>query len=322
MIRDLPEDGVVREPGAYRVPIDHYHSQAICLGPSISSGGLRTIWNQSPADFWAYSELNPDRYERNESPALAFGRAAHALLLGDEVFGERFAILPDSAPHRPTATQVKAAYRGRFSDSYLERVEFWEAFDSTAAGKTIVSETDMEHIRLMSLALAAHPLVGPLFDGHAEVSLIWQDEQTGVWIKARPDMLPRMEDVKGDLKTTADASLRAIMRDIGKHGYDMQAALGCVGCEIVLDRQITSDVMVFVQKSPPYHISPVEIPEDALHWGKLKCRAAINRFAECLAKGDWPGPVEGVPKYSQTERDLHIMGQDQGRLRAGEEHRR
>lgn len=296
LIRDLPDDGVIREAGAYRMPIDHYHTQC-CDGPSISSGGLRTIYNKSAADYWAFSDLNPARYERPDSDALNFGRAAHALLLGDEVFDDNFLVLSDDAPPKPTKAQMRARREGRMSASANERFSFWDAFLRVQCGRTVVAQTWMDDIRAMSAALAAHPLVGPLFDGEAEVSLIWRDEPTGVWIKSRPDMLPRMGDVKGDLKTTADASLRAVMRDITKHGYDMQAALGAMGCEEVLGQTISSDAIVFAQKTPPYHVTLVEVPEAALHWGKLKCRLAIDEFARCLETGTWPGPVEGVAVY-------------------------
>lgn len=310
-IRPLPADGVVREAGAYRIPIDHYHTQAVCPGPSISSGGLRTILLKSPADFWAFSDLNPDRYERKPSDAFAKGRAAHALLLGDEVFTDAFMVLPDDAPPRPTKTQVRAAEAGRTSTSYEERNGFWEAFDAACEGRTVIRSSWMTDIEHMAASLARHQVVGPLFDGDAEVSLVWQDEQTGVWVKARPDMLPRMGDVKADLKTCADASLMATMRDVRKFGYDMQAALGCIGAEVCLGQKITTDALVFVQSMPPYHVTAIEVTEDALHWAKLRLRVALNTFATCLATGHWPAPVEGIPQFGVPDHQLEAYAAEQ-----------
>lgn len=313
MIRDLPADGVVREAGAYRIPLQHYHTQAVCPGPSISSSGLRTIFNKSPRDFFAYSELNPDRFETAPSDALLFGRAAHALLLGDEVFEENFAVLPDDAPPRPTKAQVRAREGGRISDSARERFDFWESFDQAALGRTIIPDAWMVAIAHMSRALGAHPLVGPLFDGDAEVSLIWQDEPTGIWLKSRMDMHPRMGGVRADLKTCADASLRAVMREIGKYAYDMQAALGDLGSELVLGEKIESNVLVFVEKTPAFNVTAVEVAEDAIHFAKLKLRRAIDTFARCIETGDWPGKVEGIPKYDTPEWERHEIGEAQAR---------
>lgn len=305
------EDGeIITEPGAYRMSIEWYHQQC-CAGPSISSGGLRTIELQSPADFWAYSTLNPKRFQKPESDALNFGRAAHALLLGDEVFEDKFVVLQDDAPRRPTKAQISARREGRVSEVAKKSFYYWDQFDQIAAGRTIIDIAWMDAIRYMSEALAAHPLVGPLFDGHAEVSLIWQDEPTGVWLKARPDMLPRLGGVKGDLKTAADVSLRAVMRDIRKFGYDMQAALGCIGAELVLGQTIESDVTVFIQKQPPFSVTPVEITVDAMHWSKLRLRRGINTFARCLETGDWPGPVEGIPQFTVSDLEREAIAADQ-----------
>lgn len=310
MIRDLPADGVVREAGAYRIPMTHYHSQAVCPGPSVSSSGLRTVYLASPADFWAFSDLNPARFSQKTTEALIFGRAFHSAVFDDE---PTFVVLPDDAPARPTAPQINARCEGRISDSAAERFAFWDDFDARAEGRDIIPPAWGETFGHMSRALAAHPLVGPLFDGDPEVSLIWQDEPTGLWIKSRMDMHPRMGGVRADLKTTTDASLRAVMREIQRRGYDMQAALGDLGAEIVLGERIESSVLVFIEKAPPFNVTPVEITGEAIGLAKLKLRKAINTVARCLASGDWPGKVEGVPQYRPSEYDLLEIAEAQER---------
>lgn len=310
-IRDLPDSGIITESGAYRIPLELYHRQDICAGPSVSSSGLRTLYNESPAMFWAYSDLNPERFERPESDAFAIGRAAHALMLGDEVFDERFIVLDPDAPPRPTATQIRAAAEGRISDSYSERSRFWRDFDEDAEGKTVVKAAWIEDITHMAKALAKHPLVRPLFEGESEVSLIWKDKATGIWVKSRPDVIPAMGEVHADLKIVADVTLEGVTRSIRKFGYDMQMGLAAVAEEIVIGRKVTSAILVNVQKTPPYSVTPIEITEDALHWGKLKCRRALDVFAHCLKAGDWPGPVEGIPQYHTPPWELALIEEQQ-----------
>jgi len=312
VIRDLPADGVVREAGAYRIPIRHYHTQAVCPGPSISSSGLRTIYNKSPADFWAFSEWNPNRYPSSDaSDALLMGRAAHCLIMGDEVFEESFFLLDPDAPPKPTKAQIRARDEGRVSDSARERFDFWDALEGDT--RDIIPAAWYADIHHMSRALAAHPLVAPLFDGEPEVSLIWQDEPTGLWVKSRMDMHPSMGGIRADLKTATDVSLRAVMRSIGKYSYDMQAALGSLGAEIVLGERIESSVLVFAQTTPPYSVSPIEIDDEALHWAKLKNRKALDTAARCLETGDWPGPVEGIPKYAPPDWEQDELAEAQSR---------
>src|SRR5262245_22938384 len=81
--------GKIDRDGIYRISLDEYHGQP-CVGPSISSGGLRTIFKQSPAHYWCYSSLNPDAEPKKESEGFVLGRAAHHLYLGEDYFSHLF----------------------------------------------------------------------------------------------------------------------------------------------------------------------------------------------------------------------------------------
>lgn len=303
-LRPMPEDGVIREAGQYDIPMEVYHTQC-CAGPSVSSSGLRKILLESPADFWAYSDLNPNAFEREETDAFTFGRAAHALLLGDEDFKARFAVVPADAPPKPTKPQMLAATEGRVSKSAEERLMFWGPFMEANQGKTLLAEADLDEIMHIRDALRAHPIVPVLLEGQAEQSLIWQDEATGIWLKSRLDMLSLTGDL-ADLKSTSQKDPRLLYRDIRIHGYDMQLGLGTMALEHVLGVPFTPEVyegqraalLLFAYKKPPYHIMPVEVTFDALHWARLKCRQAINQMALCLKSGVWPGPMDGIGRYT------------------------
>ena len=91
----------ISTPGLYAdIPIAVYHSDC-CIGPSISSSGLRTIFYYSPQHYWAQSYLNPQRKEEDPTKALIFGRAAHHLLLGEKEFHKHFAIRPTEIGGKP-----------------------------------------------------------------------------------------------------------------------------------------------------------------------------------------------------------------------------
>lgn len=300
----IPDGTPVPGPGQYEMSMEHYHSQACCPGVSVSSSGLRKILLESPADFWAFSDLNDDRFEKPSSEAFTFGRAAHALLLGDEDFHAKFAVVPASAPPKPLPSQIVARLEGRVSASAQERFDFWDEFDAETAGKELLSENDLTHIMRISEALKAHEIVPLLMEGQAEQSLIWEDEATGIWLKSRLDILSATGDL-ADLKSTAQKSPHLIKRDIGKHGYDMQLALGTMALENVLGVPFTPEtyagraaLLLFVYKQPPYHVMPIEIDFESLHYARIKCRAAIDRMYECLKSGVWPGPFDGILTYT------------------------
>jgi hypothetical protein len=312
----VPNGQIITAPGQYDMSMDWYHSQC-AAGPSVSSSGLRKIFNESPADFWAFSDLNDDRFEREETDAFVFGRAAHSLLLGDEDFMANFAIVPASAPARPLPSQILSRIEGRISKSAEERFEFWDPFEAQHAGKTFLSENDLDHIRHIRDALEAHPIVPLLLEGQAEQSLIWQDERTGLWLKSRLDMLSATGDLV-DLKSTAHGDPRLILRDVNKYGLDMQLGLATMALENVIGVPFTpesytgrSAILVFVTKKPPYSVAPVEVSYDALHWGRLKCRHAIDTMAECIRTGHWPSKVEGILTFNTPEWELTELAEKQ-----------
>jgi hypothetical protein len=302
MIRTLPEDGVIREPGAYRISMEVYHGQP-CEGPSISSSGIRTIVNESPWHFWSQSNLNPNRYpETEQSDALTLGKATHALVLGDEVFDEHFIYVPGDAPRRPTQQQITAYEQGRSTDVGKQSVEWWRDFEVRAAGRALLTDTQIQHIGYMAENVRKSPeAMLALTGGLTEVSLIWRDEITGVWLKSRPDVIPDNGWDAADLKTFAPRHKDlgfAVQRAITDHGYMMQMALAAMGAEAVFGVSTSEYVLVFVQSSPPYCVIPVRLDEEALYLGKVLCRHGIDTFARCLDRNEWPGPVEGIMTYT------------------------
>lgn len=301
--QEIPDGQVITEPGAYRCSMTWYHSQDITPGASVSSTGLRKLALQSPHAFWKNFDGNPNRYpEKEASDSLILGRAAHALILGDEVFDEHFIYVPTGAPRRPTATQVKAFERdGEWSDAAKEGAEFWEAFDAKAAGRLLLKEEQVQRIKYMAENLANTPdAVAVLTSDFVEISMLWEDQQTGIWVKSRPDCLPSNGFDFGDLKTFAPKSADLILsaqRAITDHGYAMQMALAAMGAEEVLGTTAERCALVFVQTSEPYEVIPIELSPDALQWGRSMCRVGLNRMKHGLDTGEWPGTANRIVKY-------------------------
>lgn len=302
-IPTIPDDGQVTEAGAYRLSMGLYHSQAVCPGPSISSSGLRRIVNDSPWHFWMSWEGNPNRYpDKEPGDGLILGKAAHCLLLGDEVFDDLFIYVPADAPRKPTQQQIEAYAAGRSTDIGKASVEFWTAFEAKAAGRHFLTDDQVKKIGYMAENLRRNPMaVEMLTGGMTEVSLIWQDEITGVWLKSRPDVIPDNGADAADLKTFApqhsDIKV-AVQKAITQNGYAVQMALAQIGAEQVFGVSATEFVLVFCQTTAPYTVTPVRLDEEALYLGRVLVRHGIDRFSRCLETGVWPMPVEDVLTYS------------------------
>ncbi|MGB1214942.1 MAG: PD-(D/E)XK nuclease-like domain-containing protein [Pikeienuella sp.] len=105
-IRTLADDEKITEPGFYNISLDRHHSQP-CDGPSVTSGVLRQMELATPADVWAFSLLNPERWERPETKALTLGRAMATYVEGGgDAVREEYHVMPEDAPSRPTQNML------------------------------------------------------------------------------------------------------------------------------------------------------------------------------------------------------------------------
>lgn len=314
-IIEITDGEIITQAGLYKMSMDWYHSQC-CEGPSVSSSGLRTILMGSPWHFWSTSNINPDRYpEKEVKQHFALGSATHCLVLGDEVFDENYYFIPADAPQRPTIPQIKAHERdGEWSEIAAPRAAFWEKADKEAEGKVFVTGEQLEKIKYMSQNIAKSPeAVQALTGGLTEICMIWQDQATGVWIKSRPDMIPDNGCDFSDLKTFApkiDNIKLAAQRSITDYRYDMQMALAQMGAQ---QFGLSADecVLIMVQTSEPYTVTPVKLDAESLYFARCFCRKAIDTFAECIKSNHWPMPVEGIMDYTLPESIQHRFAQMQ-----------
>jgi len=285
-----PWDGKpIREAGIYSgVPIDFYHS-ARCCAPDvkISSSGLKRMFLDSPAHYWDQSPYNPKRAEdKGDSEAKRRGSAAHAVLIGSEIFSERYIIRPESLLNPETKKMRKWDGRNAECKTWLAAVP---------RGKTVLTPDDAEAVRGMALRLGQTPIVTQgLLNGLIELSLFWEDFETGIWLSARPDVF----DESGhhtDLKTARSTNYGAMQSALLDYGYAQQAALVAEGCR-ALGVPFETFTFCFVENERPYCVATEQIKDDAIEKGRLMNRAALHRFAECIEKygmdadSVWPGP--------------------------------
>ena len=302
MLTEIADGEIIDKPGMYKISMNWYHQQC-CAGPSVSSSGLRIIDKSSLWHFWAQSDLNPDRYPVNTEKAhFTLGSATHCLVLGDEVFDENYYFIPEDAPPRPTKAQIEAFFRDRkWSASAAPRRAYWKKADKEAKGRHLITAEQIEKIKFMSQNISKCPeAVEALTGGMAEICMVWQDALTGVWIKSRPDMIPDNGCDFSDLKTFAprhDNIKLATQRAITDNRYTMQMALAQMGAE-QFGLSAEECILVMVQTTAPYTVTPVKLDAESLYFGRCFCRKAIDQFAEAMKSGHWPMPVEGIMDYT------------------------
>lgn len=282
-------DLTIREPGAYNIPNEAYHSQ-ICDAPSISSTGLRKIRLESLAHYWETSDLNPDYKPEPKTPALQFGSAAHSLLLEGKLPETEFAIEPFKGPYNRNEDGWKAGEKQAWRDH------------QHANGLHVVSAGDLEVITDMAEMLGRHELVkAGLLKGHVERAVF--TKRDGFWLKAKPDVMPH-DTILTDYKTAADASLRAITRDIMDRGYHMQIALAIDVIREATGQVIEEASLLVQEKKPPYCVVNYPLSQHLINCGRLEYEWAFNKWKEAMERQEWPGYPDTdlyLPEWKQRQ---------------------
>ena len=274
----------ITKPGIYKgIPIEEYHLQC-CDGPSVSSSGLRTIFNESPAHFWCESSLNPEAEPPEQTGAFVLGRTAHHLLLGEDAFSTQFIARPEKLDGE--------AWQGNRKDckAWLTSQE--------KVGRTVLLPAQIKAIRGMAKSLAAHPLVkSGILNGEIERSMFWKDKATGIWVKSRPDAIPTDSGDFADLKHTPSVKYEDLQRTIADYGYQQQASLCGWLYKELTKRPMTSFSLVFVESKPPHCVRVVTLKDGDLARGHDQNQMALRMMRKCLDTGAWPGPGD----YSEAD---------------------
>ncbi len=279
---------------------EDYHAN-----PAISRSGIM-MFNKSPYKFWAHY-LNPNRPHKESTKVMEFGSAFHTFVLEPDLFHDTYCLEP-AYEQLPTKVLLKnvgrplyEAYKLEKSKiDYINEVRKQEHEERVAEkGKIVLSLNDYHILQSMRTAITSHTEASSLIEkAKYEQSYFWQDKESGLYVKSRPDILH--DNMIVDLKTCASASSRAYQRVMLDSGYHIQGAMCREGVRIVEGRDIPNVINVCVEKTYPYQIGIKIISEEALAEGHRVFKDSLMRMAECFDKNEWPSyEVETVdlPKW-------------------------
>lgn len=283
------------------MPANEYHAVQ-----AMSSGGLRRM-RQSPAHFYG-AMLDPRRPPELESVAKANGTLAHCMLLEQDQFGMRFAVVPDDAPRRPSKLQRKAA---KPSPATMTSIAWWDTFEADTAGKALVEQPALDSAMAKASALRSLPEIARLLSsGYAESSAFWLDAETEVLCKCRPDWVYDTGDgvILLDGKTAKDASPDGFARSSWNFRYDLQAAWYSDGFERATGQRVLGFVFGAVESDWPHCAAAYMLPDDVLDAARREIRRLVRQYSDCLQRNHWPGYPAGVtlltmPRWAQLEID-------------------
>lgn len=241
------------------MPNDAYHS-----GPGISKSGLDLI-ARSPAHYAYRTASEPTR-------AMVIGSATHAAILEPEEFDKQYMLLRDVTDRR--------------SSVYKQAAEQFGA-DNVLTGTEADSVIGMrESVRLNSSAVE-------LLDasGHVEIAAFATDPVTGVLVKCKFDKL--LSDLRSvDLKTTQD--LRDFAKSVANYRYHVQQAYYSDVFAWATGLQLESFDFLAVEKDAPNASRIFRLDTPSVDYGRKLYRQALDLYAECLHRNDWPMPDGGL----------------------------
>jgi hypothetical protein len=169
-----------------------------------------------------------------------------------------------------------------------------------AAGKLPLLRDQYKHVMEMADAIRRHPIASAVLQpegGIPEASIFWVDQESGVWRRARLDVLPARgvgRLIIGEYKSALSADPDKWAKSAADYGYHMQASWYRAGA-VALDLGADPVVLFIVQeKTPPYLVSPIQLDTVAMRIGETLNRRAISIYAECTASGYWPGYTDDV----------------------------
>lgn len=247
-------------------PLDMEMSKYLWI-PAVSASGLKKI-RKSPAHLIA----DRARTESKHTPDTLFGEAVHAHVLEHRQWREEWVIGPEG---KWTLKAAKDAIAKLVEDGYeRERILKPDVHSRVeAAGDSVFD----------------HPYAGGLFraKGHTEQVFLWEDPETGLICKIRPDHVATELATAIDLKKTIDASEGAFSRSVYKFDYHWSAWFyreGLKQCGLEVDEY----VFVAIEDQAPHGCMVYPIDDHAEEYAGNQCRRQMTRWAECEASGDWP----------------------------------
>lgn len=168
-----------------------------------------------------------------------------------------------------------------------------KGYDAVAAanpGKTCVPRATWEAIEKMRESVLKVPRVLEFLKGTPELSAYWYDD-SGLHLKARPDIYHEGLRFLIDLKKTKDASPKAFARSCIDYGYDMQAAMALDGFNRAIRQQtkrkynqdpgdvVDAFILVAVEDTEPYGVALYALGPDEIAVGRSKIQRAIEQLA-------------------------------------------
>lgn len=225
---------------------------------------------------------------REDSDTLAFGRLVHALVLEPDTVDGRWAVW----------------------DGKVRRGMEWNQFLGDNAGKEILRAADLDPATAIASAVHSHPVSSTwLSDFAPEVTVVWNDAETGIECKCRLDGVGPC--IAFDLKTTGDSSERAMAAAMLRYSYHAQAAM-YLDALAASGRTVSTYGLIAAEKDAPHKVRCYTVSAAAIEAGRALYRGWLRTLAECRASDTWPAWLPGEDEVRELDLPAWAQRDDVG----------
>jgi len=227
---------------------------------------------KSAYHFW-YKYINTNYKKKcEESTAMLLGSAVHTAILEPDLFDKQYIVSP------------------KFDRRTKDGKKSYDDFQLQAENKIVIDELVFLKIQIMRDALRKNPQATLILDNENnlyEKSIYWQDINTNILCKSRPDLLNIQKNLICDLKTTSDASERAFSASIYQRGYHIQAAMMIDALQAV-GHEINTFVFLCVESVEPYATAIYILDNESIERGRQDFYALLQTIKRCTEQNFWP----------------------------------
>lgn len=264
--------------------------------PAISQSDLKNL-AKAPL-YYKYKKENPSA----DTPALKTGRMIHTYILEQDKFEKEYFV---------TEKVSRATKVGK---------EAFAIAQEKANGREIIWNQDIEAAKKMkemvmklevNTGTEENPKIVKLFEAlnkkaSKEISIFWQDPDTGIDCKGRIDGYSEYWNVLFDLKTTQDCLDGAFKRSFFKYRYHIQAAFYMDGIKELTGKTPEGFMIFALEKEEPYLCKShyTDFNAEAIEIGRKEYKYLLNLYSKCESKNSFNeafekemGEIEFVPPW-------------------------
>ena len=269
--------------------------------PNLRTTPIQGVYRTTMAEYLSIKALSRTvLFEMEQTPA-------HALLKLNEPdeptaatdFGTAFHTTMLEAPN---ARSILVAEEG-----VTRAQKAWRDVQNAARGRTPITTPEAQTLWAMRRRMLAEPGMDRLLASpYRELTLVWRHDATGIWCKARLDILDTSEaSFILDLKTAKETDPRRFAYSCRDYGYTLPAGMYLAGCDAVFgEARVKGFFIAAIEKEPPYRMEWYDMVRHVAE-GRKRFEVLIRNFAECQAANVWPA-MNRLPHQPPTLHELPL----------------